>query len=264
MAEDRSVLDRPAAPPDGVVAYGKHPDQVIDVWYGGGAAPVVVLLHGGFWRPQWDRTHLRPMAQALRDAGWTVAVPEYRREPGNPDVTVADVRAALRALPALLGERYDAGRPPAPVVAGHSAGGHLALLTAVPVADQAEARSGADPGRATPGPPPRGVLALAPVADMVLAERLDLDDGAVVDFLGTSAPAREDLDPVRLGEPVVPVTVLHGTADDRVPAEVSASYAEGRDDVRLVTAPGVDHFALIDPASAAWTLVVDELRRLSE
>jgi acetyl esterase/lipase len=252
MAEDRSVLDRPAAPPDAAVAYGKHPDQVIDVWYGGGAAPVVVLLHGGFWRPQWDRTHLRPMAEALRHAGWTVAVPEYRREPGNPDVTVADVRAALDRLPAALAGRYDEGHGPVPVVAGHSAGGQLALLAATA------------PWHGPADPLLRGVLALAPVADLVLAERLDLDDGAVVDFLGTSAPARADLDPVRLGEPVVPVTVLHGTADDRVPPEVSASYAEGRQAARLVTAPGADHFALIDPASAAWTLVIDELRKLSQ
>src|SRR6266545_2815967 len=172
MSEDRSILDRPAAAPDEVIAYGNHPDQVIDLWHTGErAGPVVVLLHGGFWRPQWDRMHLRPMA---------------------------------------------------------------------------------------------GALALAPVADLVLAERLDLDEGAVPDFLGVAAEARPDLDPVRLPAPPVPVTVLHGTADDRVPLEVATSYADGRPEVRMVTAPGVDHFAVIDPASAAWPLVIDELRRLAE
>ncbi len=239
MSEDRSILDRPAAAPDEVIAYGNHPDQVIDLWHTGErAGPVVVLLHGGFWRPQWDRMHLRPMAGALRDAGWPVAVPEYRRTPGKPDELVGDVRAGLETL---LESRYDGQA----LVAGHSAGGHLALLAAS-------------------WGLPAGVLALAPVADLVLAERLDLDEGAVPDFLGVAAEARPDLDPVRLPAPPVPVTVLHGTADDRVPLEVATSYADGRPEVRMVTAPGVDHFAVIDPASAAWPLVIDELRRLAE
>jgi aminocarboxymuconate-semialdehyde decarboxylase len=82
--------------------------------------PAVVLLHGGFWRPQWDRTHLRPMAAALADAGWPVFLPEYRRIPGVPSATVDDVREAIDAV----------GRNV--IVMGHSAGGHLALLVAPP------------------------------------------------------------------------------------------------------------------------------------
>jgi acetyl esterase/lipase len=248
MSEDRSVLDRPAAPPDEVVAYGNHPDQVVDIWHGGG--PVVVLLHGGFWRPQWDRTHLRPMAGALREDGWTVAVPEYRRVPGRPDDLVSDVRTAIESLPAALAGGHSVGRAlvaagatDRPLVAGHSAGGHLALLAAA-------------------WGTPAGVLALAPVADLVLAEQLDLDDGAVRDFLGAAAASRPDIDPVRLEPAGMAVTVLHGTADDRVPAAVSASY--GGRLVRRVPAPGADHFALIDPASAVWPLVTAELRRLTE
>ena len=216
------ILDRVGPEPDEVVAYGDDPDQVIEQWYAEG--PGVMLLHGGFWRPQWDRVHLRTLAGAFRDAGYRVALPEYRRVPGEPDLMTADVKAALSLTDP-------------DVVVGHSAGGHLALLSDA-----------------------RAVVALAPVADLVMAEELDLDEGAVHDFLGGPASSRPDLDPNRLALTGVPVSVLHGTDDDRVPLAVSESYAAGHD-VRLVALPGVDHFALIDPESAVWPLLLDEVAR---
>ena len=50
---------------------------------GGPETPLVVLLHGGFWKSEWDRRHTRPMARALAEAGCTVATPEYRRVGGG-------------------------------------------------------------------------------------------------------------------------------------------------------------------------------------
>lgn len=224
-----SILDRAGPEPDEVVAYGDDPDQMIELWYAEG--PAITLLHGGFWRPEWDRKHLRTMAGALRDAGHRVALPEYRRVPGKPDLMTADVAAAL----AKTGPS---------IAIGHSAGGHLALWAA----SQADSAL-------------RDVIALAPVADLVLAERLDLDGGAVRDFLGGPASSRPDLDPNRCALTGVPVTVLQGTDDDRVPLAVSESYATNHQ-VRLVPLTGADHFALIDPSSAVWPVLLDELERV--
>src|SRR5262245_64035659 len=97
MSEDWSVLTRPAPPPDDVMRFGELEDQVIELWRakGDGGRPLVVIVHGGFWRPEYDRLHARPMANALRDAGWDVASIEYRRQPGDPDAMVSDVAAAL-------------------------------------------------------------------------------------------------------------------------------------------------------------------------
>lgn len=226
IVEDRTVLSRPAPGPARTLRYGRDPDQVIDLWPGDG--PVVALVHGGFWRPGIDRTHLRPMAGALRDAGWSVASIEYRRRPGHPDLMVADVRAAL-----------DAAGPS--VVAGHSAGGHLALCAA--------------PERAA-------VLALAPVADLRLAARLDLDGGGVTDFLGGPPDDRPGLDPVRLPDRPGPVVIVHGTEDARVPLRVSESYVAAHPAASLVRLPGAGHFVLIDPESDAWPAVLRELTRL--
>lgn len=240
MSEDRSVLDRVGPEPDEVLAYGNDASQVIDVWHGDG--PVVVLLHGGFWRPQWDRTHLRPLAGAFRDEGFAVALVEYRRVPGEPDLTTADVRAAMERLSGPM------------ILVGHSAGGHLALWAAVQ--SETAAQSGADAGAGI-----AAVVALAPVADLVMAEELDLDGGAVRDFLGGAASERQDLDPKRLRASGVEVVVLHGTRDGRVPFEVSASYAQAHPEARIVRLEDADHFALIDPESKAWPVLLGEVRR---
>ena len=140
-------------------------------------------------------------------------------------------------------------------VAGHSAGGHLALWLA--------GRSELAPGQ--PGAGPRVVPCLAvgqaAVADLVAGQ--DLGDGAVRDLLGGSADVVPDryavADPAQLVGHGVPVLLVHGDDDDIVPVEQSERYAAaGRiagDEVAVVTLPG-DHFTVIDPDSELWSVVV--------
>jgi len=80
------VLSRPAPPPDLVIAYGPGPEHVADVRLpparaggAGTAGPLVLFLHGGFWRVAYDRAHTGPLATALAAAGFVVCVPEFRR-----------------------------------------------------------------------------------------------------------------------------------------------------------------------------------------
>ena len=89
---------------------------------GPAAAPLVVFLHGGFWRAAYDRKHARPLAEALAAAGFAVCVPEYRRvgqDGGGWPGTFDDVRAAVARLPELVAGAV-AGRADAtgPVLAG--------------------------------------------------------------------------------------------------------------------------------------------------
>jgi acetyl esterase/lipase len=246
-SEDRRILDRPAPPPAETWAYGPARGQIADVYLPPAmvsnaatlpAAQVVLLVHGGFWRPEYDRLHLRPMAAALAAAGHPTVLAEYARVPGEPDAALDDLCCALEALAGAL------DTTPGVLVVGHSAGGHLALLLS---------------GRAPA--PIAGTLALAPVADLAMAERLALDDGATVSYLGAPASSRPDLDPVRGPEPLGPVTVVHGAADTLVPVELSASYCRAHA-ARLVTVAGCGHFELIDPASGHWPVVLAELSAL--
>jgi acetyl esterase/lipase len=244
FGEDRSVLSRAARAPDEVVEYGHDRDQIADVWWGTAGAdqrPLMLILHGGFWRPQYDRAHTRPMAEALADAGWTVASAEYRRVPGEPDATLEDISRALEIVPTRVGRHN--GRV---VLIGHSAGGHLVLwLSAARRTSQLA-----------------GTLALGPAADLRLSHELKLGDGAAQAFLGTSPAKREDADPCRLASPAVPITIVHGEQDEIVPVALADSYVAAHPRTRLVRLADAGHFAVIDPASAAWPVVVAELRAL--
>ncbi len=285
--EDRSVLERAARPADA------------EMYFGDPRRPVIALIHGGFWRPEYDLTHLRPMASALADLGWPVALLEYTRIPGRPDLMVADIKRAMDSLPDDI------------IVMGHSAGGHLALWAAGYRAGlhgdntSGLATDGSAAGTVTSGPPggsaaageavatgaagmasghamggsasgeavakgeagtagvdPRSVagqhvpvIALAPVADLELARELNLDEGAVQDFLGDHSP--EPYQPA-----VSRATIIHGDDDVIVPVSVSERYLSRHDKGRLIRVPAAGHFALIDPHSEAWPVVIDELNRL--
>lgn len=263
MADPRTVLSRPAPPPDLTVAYGDHPDQVADLRFPklpAASRPLVIVVHGGFWRAEYDRSHTGPMAADLAARGYSVAQVEYRRtgQPGGGwPATFADVAAGVSALPALVARATPTGHPAPgpPVLVGHSAGGHLALWYAA----------------AHPAAALGGVLALAPVCDLVEAYRLDLDAGAVAALLGggpDQVPNRyADADPAqRLAATAPTVVVVHGVLDEQVPIALSRGYvsrarAHGAD-VRLIELPGVEHFGLIDPLTSAWTTVTDVLRTL--
>jgi acetyl esterase/lipase len=202
-----------------------------------------VLVHGGFWRPSFDRMHLQPMAAALAAAGWSTLLPEYRRRPGHPDDTVADVHTAVRAAHrhpdvAAVGD----GRI---VLVGHSAGGHLVLHAAAALREEVA-----------------GVVALAPVADLVLAQDLALDGDAVRAFLGGDARDRPDLDPARMPAPTARTALVHGRHDDIVPLSVGESYCRQQPAAELIEVDG-GHFGLIDPRSATWPRVLEALDRVS-
>lgn len=244
MVEDLSVLTRAASAPDQVLAYGETADQIADVRFGGRHAsglPLLLVLHGGFWLPQYDRREAASMAAALAALGWTVATVEYRRIPGDPDASLQDVASALGKLPGMI-----AGHNGRVVFVGNSAGGHLALWAA--------AQSWATVLQ--------GVLALAPIADLGLAQQRDLGQGAVTAFLGATAAERPDADPLQLAAPAARIVIAHGTNDAVVPLEISASYLAAFPRTRLVQLQGSGHFSLIDPLSGAWPAVVEELQQL--
>jgi acetyl esterase/lipase len=252
VSEPRDVLYRTGSPPEAEIRYGSGPAQIADLRLPPRRGPeaLVVVLHGGFWRSEYDRTHLRPMADGLAAAGYAVAIPEYARTGagGGWPSTFDDVRLAVTRLPEVVGHSADVGEA---VLVGHSAGGHLALWCAARDLPDAYA----------------GTVALAPVADLVAAFRLDLDGGAVRALLGGSPeelPDRYDAaDPCRLPPPAGPVVVLHGEQDALVPADGSIRYA-ARTGADLRVLPGVEHFALIDPTSAAWPAVLSAVRSVHD
>jgi acetyl esterase/lipase len=254
--DPREVLSRPARPADFTLRYGEHPDHVADVRLPSVPdAPLVLFVHGGFWRHAWDRVHAGPLAADLAARGYAVATIEFRRtgQPGGGwPGTFSDVASAAVAVPDLLAKEVaHRGLLPVavdrPILAGHSAGGHLALWYASVAPDAIG-----------------GVVALAPVADLVRAHELNLDDGAVADLLGGSPDAvptaYASADPMVNLPSTVRTVVVHGADDTIVPVELSREYCRmarrAGDDTTLVELAGVEHFAVIDPQSAAWPAVL--------
>lgn len=264
MADPREVLTRPVRPPDRTERFGPLPHECFEVYeppsqrFGRG----IVLVHGGFWRSDYDRTHLRPLASALAAAGWPVALLEYRgtgADGGGHPATLEDVRAGLARVRSSVAAAPGATSPArgaweAPVLVGHSAGGHLALW----LLHQPE-------GRGLPG-----AVSVAGCVDLGLVARLRLDHGAAQDLLGGEPEQVPDivaaLDPVALGRAPARVLLVHGEDDDIVPPAVSRSWLEqaglpGRDELVLV--PGCEHYGLIDPLHPAHATVLEAVRRVS-
>lgn len=235
------------------ITYGADPDQWAELRMPPGAAagsdrlPVVVLLHGGFWRSIWGADLMDALAIDLAAAGFAAWNLEYRR----PDrhgwaATVADVAAGIAAL----AQRDPAGRLDLDRVAvlGHSAGGQLALQAAADGARVAMA------------------VSLAGVLDLAEADRRWLGEGATAAALGGGADALPEVyaaaDPLARLPVGVPQLVVQGRDDAPDLVEINRRYARAAqaagDEVEHLELPG-DHFAVIDPAAPVWCRVRDRL-----
>lgn len=239
------LLIRNVSQPTRTVPYGTAPEQIYDLYLPQGQEHPrrwVVLIHGGFWRAEWDREHLRPLAAALAGAGYAVALVEYARtgmERGGFPGTFHDVASAVAVL-----RLREVGPDAELVLMGHSAGGQLAAWSL---------RQQQDPEFV-------GGISLAGCLDLHMVGELGLDNDAAADLLGASItehPERwEVTDPSRLGPTAYPLIAVHGDADDRVPIQVARSWWDAaavptRD--QLLVLEGVGHFELIDPEHPFFT-----------
>ncbi|MFE1789884.1 alpha/beta hydrolase family protein, partial [Streptomyces sp. NPDC059525] len=233
--------------------------------------------HGGAWRAPYDRQHVTPFADFLARRGFAVANVEYRRGSSLPHQgaegpvagrwpeTFDDVAAAMDALPGLLASALPTADPRRTVVTGHSAGGHLALWAAA-----RHVLPSGSPWRLPSPPELRGVVALAPIADFEVAEKLGVCGGASAQLLGGPAhwdARRPSADPASLLPTGIATTVVQGREDIVVPPAVAESYvaaaAKAGEMVGLTLVEGVGHFPLIDPAADACAVVAEEISQLA-
>jgi acetyl esterase/lipase len=255
--------------------YGPAPNGFGDLRVPGtaGPHPVVILIHGGYWRARYGLDLMDRLGDDLAARGvanWNI---EYRRvgEPGGGwPGTLRDVASAAERLRGIApAHQLDLARV---VTIGHSAGGHLALWLAarhrVPVGALGDGGWAALTG---PGVLPlAGALSQAGVADLADGWRRGLSGGAVADLLGGTpegVPERyAAADPARLLPLGIPQALVHGERDDIVPIAISRDYAAAAtragDPARFRPIPDADHFDVIDPATAAWAVIIAELRAI--
>lgn len=218
-----------------------------------GRHPVVILVHGGCWEAAYDHRHVEPMAERLTQAGAATWVVEYRRPgqagggwPGTFDDVACGVDH-LRSIASAHG--LDMARV---VIAGHSAGGHLALLAA--------ARGS--------GLRPVGLVSLSGITDLVAYARGggSCNAGAPALMGGTPDELPERYaaaNPIRLAPLRLPLVLLHAGADGIVPPEHASAMATAElaagGHARVVLVPGAGHFDLVAPVAAAWPVVEREI-----
>lgn len=251
MTDD--ILNLTPPPADARLAYGSDPNQFLDLRIPSlkkreRAFPLVINIHGGFWRAKYDLSHAGHLCGALTARGLATANLEYRRvgnEGGAWPGTFADIRSAYQFL--VQNARAHAFDPGKIVVMGHSAGGQLALCLAAHESSVTH------------------VVSLAGVVDLQRTYELHLSNDAVVEFLrGTPKEVPDhyhEADPMQLSLSHARQWLIHGGADDIVPPAFSRDYvaakqkAATKEDAHLLEIPGAGHFELIDPRSAAWKQV---------
>ena len=107
------------------VPYGGGPNETLDVFPGAAkGAPVLVFIHGGYWR-SLDKADHSFIAPAMTRLGACVVIPNYAL---CPAVTIPEICLQMvRALEWTWRHVAEYGGDPGRItVAGHSAGGHLA------------------------------------------------------------------------------------------------------------------------------------------
>jgi acetyl esterase/lipase len=210
-----------------------------------------VVVHGGYWRAQYDRSLMTDLCLDLATRGIAAWNVEYRRvgNGGGWPETLTDVATAVDLL-ADLDAPLDLDRVSA---VGHSAGGQLALWAA--------ARPGLRGG--TPGSAPRvlvrAAVSQAGVLDLRLAAELKPSAEPTRALLGDpdENSLRYEIASPRERLPLlVPQLLLHGDRDDVVSMRIPMSYAsaarEAGDSCELRVLPGVGHYEHIDARSYVW------------
>jgi arylformamidase len=231
--------------------YGEGPNETLDLFPSPQRdAPVLFFIHGGYWRGS-DKSEVSFVAPAFVDRGAMVVLPNYDL---CPQVTVETI--ALQMVRALVWTcRHTAlygGDPSRIVVAGHSAGGHLAaMLLSCDWASQG-----------LPTDTVRAAIALSGLFDLDPVSRapyLQRD-------LKLSAESVRRLSPVRFPAPRRPLYAMVGAGESeeflRQTREIGEAW--GVPAVPVCEAvPGLNHFtilnALADPSSPVHHLALDVL-----
>ena len=239
------------------VAYGTDPAQVLDLYHpaSGGAAPLVVFVHGGGW-VGGSRRGGRAIAPPLVARGYAVASIGYRLFPqAGPAAAVGD---AAQSIAYLLRNAQRFGLDPSGFsLIGHSSGAHMVALLATDPAYLR--RAGLDPAHL------RAVVTLDGVFD-VKANITHYPKRNMDRIFGEDPAAWARVSPVDLVGAMSTHPRFCLVHEDRVPRFIeqerlfeAALSAHGQN-VRAVVAPGLSHVQLVkefsDPSQpmAGFTL----------
>ena len=253
----------PVIAPDFRYHYGDETEQFGTLFLPetGDNFPVIVLVHGGCYRAQYGHQPMGRMARTLANEGFAVWSIEYRRAGNGGDYPhmFLDVAKATD----FLSQKADDHKLNLDhvITVGHSAGGHLALWLA-----GRHKLSETSPLYIENPLPIKGVVALAPIADLTFGYAQGQCDGALTVVMGgepeTAKQHYADGSPHNLLPLDVPQTHIVGTADTEMLENIKVYLKMAKsagDTTNLITIPDVGHFEIVDTTSNVWHIVRDAI-----
>ncbi len=208
------------------LAYGDTAGQRLDLFPApGGGAPLLAFVHGGYWQ-SLDKGEFSYLAPAVVDEGIAFASLNHDLAPA---IGIAEMVGQIRRAVLWLARHGAAhGADPERIfIAGHSAGGHLALMT---LGDT----------RVKGGCSISGIYELEPLRLSYHQEILGLDQETVQ----TMSPLRNL--PARAGPLICAVGSIETEEFLRQQQELVAAWGSAGLDARVVDLPGRQHFSAVD------------------
>jgi arylformamidase len=239
----RAELDQP---------YGPGERQRYDLFLAASRpAPLVVYIHGGYWQ-RGERQGYAFLAPALNAAGVDLALPSYTL---CPAASVMDIVAELRRFLAALWAKTRTY----PLVAGHSAGGHL---TAAMVATDWGKVSGVPGDLVRAGVAISGVFELAPLVGT-----------SINDLVGLDAASAKAASPLLWPPPPRGRTLVAAVGGEesgeflRQSRDITEAWGRAGVTTECLIVPGANHFTVVDtltdPKSPLFARITSLAREVS-
>jgi len=223
------------------LAYGSSQREAWDLFPGAPGSDCLVFIHGGYWQRN-DREGAAAAMEGAVASGWSAALPGYTLA---PDASLATITGQIHAAFDWLAHNGPAhGITGRIVVAGWSAGGHLAAMALSHPAVAAAM-------------PISGVFELGPLRDTYLNEKLSLTDEEIA-----------TLSPLRLPATDKPMSLAYGSAE--LPAliansrDLHAYRAAQHRPGALLPVPHADHFTVLDGLRRPGGVLLNLARTLLE
>jgi len=239
---------------DKKITYGDDPSQFGLLWLADNVKPnntLVVFIHGGCWISAFDITHTYAASTAIAQAGYPVWSIEYRRagdSGGGWPTTFEDIKLGIAKITELaeLGVKFDNV-----VLAGHSAGGHLALLSGATIKNILPETSLTF-----------SIAGLAAITDInaYTSAEGSCNSGGLKFMGGTAKDKPDDYIKANPANYLIkkPTILFQGKKDPIVPMSQAEALTSGANIQRLYV-DGAGHFDWVHPGTTAFRKFLDYL-----
>ena len=221
------------------VNYGSHPRQKLDVFFAQGPARGAILyFHPGYWQSR-DKSTFRFLAMAFTTIGYDFILANY---PLCPDVRLDElVDHVAESIPFSLSYLANAGSANGGlIVAGHSAGGHLAVEMALRTW----------PTTVCNGRPVQKIVAISGVYELVPLVSTPLNDKLQL----SDEDARANSPAYRVTDVGVPGIFVVGSGETsefrRQSRNIHDIWRSAGNQATYVEVPEADHFSVVSDLSS--------------